>query len=109
MTSFSSMAAIKVLVLTTMMVASTIASVYDCWDPEKLTRMNFPVSHQEANDPNLGKFSKLLKCVMQQQSKQPGGLSNMVSGMKCLCPKSYLHAYIFFSYLGLGSNPKCSQ
>jgi len=71
------MAAIKVLVLTTMMVASTIASVYDCWDPEKLTRMNFPVSHQEANDPNLGKFSKLLKCVMQQQSKQPGGLSNM--------------------------------
>jgi hypothetical protein len=32
---------------------------------------------EEANDPSLGKFSKLLKCLMQQQSKEPGGLSNM--------------------------------
>ena len=32
---------------------------------------------EEANDPSLGKFSKLLKCMMRQQSKEPGGLSNM--------------------------------
>ncbi len=29
---------------------------------------------EEANDPNLGKFSKLLKCLTREQ-KQPGGLS----------------------------------
>lgn len=32
---------------------------------------------EEANDPSLGKFSKLLKCMMREQSKEPGGLSNV--------------------------------
>ena len=32
---------------------------------------------EEANDPSLGKFSKLLKCMMREQSKEPGGLNNM--------------------------------
>ena len=32
---------------------------------------------EEANDPSLGKFSKLLKCMMREQSKEPGGMNNM--------------------------------
>jgi len=56
---------------------SLAASIHDCWNPEKLNRMKFPVSQQEANDPSLGKFSKLLKCMMREQAKEPGGLNNM--------------------------------
>ena len=32
---------------------------------------------EEANDPHLGKFSKVLKCLTREQSNEPGGLQNM--------------------------------
>lgn len=43
----------------------------DSWDQRPFT------FSEEANDPSLGKFSKLLKCMMREQSKEPGGLQNM--------------------------------
>lgn len=64
------------LVFGTLVLYEVSASVYDCWNPEKLARMNFPLSHQEANDPHLGKFSKVLKCLMREQTSD-GGLQNM--------------------------------
>ena len=38
--------------------------------------MSFFVT-EEANDPNLGKFSKVLKCLTREQTNGPGGLKNM--------------------------------
>ena len=38
------MAATTFLVLALLAINMAMASVYDCWDPEKLSRMNFPVS-----------------------------------------------------------------
>ena len=38
---------------------------------------NFFYVTEEANDPNLGKFSKVLKCLTREQTNGPGGLKNM--------------------------------
>ena len=38
--------------------------------------MSFFVT-EEANAPNLGKFSKVLKCLTREQTNGPGGLKNM--------------------------------
>lgn len=53
------------------------ASIYDCWDPEKLNRMTFKLNNQDASDPNLDKFSKMVRCLMKEQTNEPGGLGSV--------------------------------
>lgn len=49
------------------------ASIHDCWDDEKLRRMNVaPARGGDSGDPALSKFSNLVKCLSQEQSKTPG-------------------------------------
>jgi len=42
---------------------AVMGSMQDCWDPDKLARMNFKQTPAEAEDPGLDQFSKMVKCL----------------------------------------------
>lgn len=47
-------------------------SIHDCWDADKLNRMNFQNRNDPNPDPGLNQFAKMVKCLTQQQGRDLG-------------------------------------
>ncbi len=62
---------IALYLLGNVLVGGAFASVHDCWDQEKLSRMNFN-QNSKHGDPGLSQFAKMLKCLSMQQGGQIG-------------------------------------